>query len=119
MSIKILIAVSTILVAALGCLTFVAWAARRRGMSIWIGTYVRESRRRIRDTNQEIHALLCIADHYEPRHGPVDPAQAMARVHAWLHDYPRLLGHFRDVDGKPPRHTFFYPLEEYDPAEMD
>jgi hypothetical protein len=43
----------------------------------------------------------------------------MARVQAWVRDYPRLLGGFRDSDGRPPRHTFFYPIEEYDWQEME
>jgi hypothetical protein len=93
---------------------------RRRGMDKWIGTYVRESRRRDDPpAGRDVHVLLCIADHYEPRHGKVDPQRAMARVQTWVREYPRLLGGFHDSDGRPPRHTFFYPMEEYDRAEMD
>ncbi len=29
-----------------------------------------------------------------------------------------MLSKYRDSDGKPPRHTFFYPLEQFDAAEM-
>ena len=28
-------------------------------------------------------------------------------------------GRFRDSDGRPPRHTFFYPPEEYEPQYLD
>jgi hypothetical protein len=28
-------------------------------------------------------------------------------------------GHFRDSDGRPPRHTFFYPAEEYEQQHLD
>jgi hypothetical protein len=95
-------------------------AARRRGMNLWIGTYIRERhKRKAPDREQDVHLLLCIADHYEPRHGDVGTAQAMQRVQAWVQKYPLLFDRFRDSDGRPPRHTFFYPLEEYDAAEMD
>ena len=30
-----------------------------------------------------------------------------------------LFGRFRDSDGRPPRHTFFYPVEEYEPEYLD
>ncbi len=29
------------------------------------------------------------------------------------------IGSFTDSDGRPPRHTFFYPIEEYDPDHLD
>jgi hypothetical protein len=29
------------------------------------------------------------------------------------------LGRFRDRDGRPPRHTFFYPIDEYEPEPVD
>jgi hypothetical protein len=63
--------------------------------------------------------LLCIADHFEPHTGGADDHQARARVERWTRDYPRLFGAFRDTDGRPPRHTFFYPLEQYDPHEVE
>ena len=34
-------------------------------------------------------------------------------------EYPRLCEEFRDSDGRPPRHTFFYPIEMYDETELD
>ena len=36
-----------------------------------------------------------------------------------MREYPRLFGAFRDADGRPPRHTFFYPMETYNPAHLD
>lgn len=33
-------------------------------------------------------------------------------------EYPRRLGEFRDHDGRPPRHSFFYPIEEYEPQYL-
>lgn len=66
-----------------------------------------------------LHVLLCIADHYEPGHGNVPVAQADARVQSWCDEYPRRFAGFRDSDGRPPRHTFFYPIEMYRREEVD
>ena len=63
--------------------------------------------------------LLCIADHYEPMRNGASPEMGRRRVNAWLRRYPRLFSGFRDSDGRAPRHTFFYPIEEYDPECLD
>ena len=41
------------------------------------------------------------------------------RVRAWLDGYPALVGPYRDSDGRPPRHSFFFPGEEYQPGYLD
>lgn len=63
--------------------------------------------------------LLAVADHFEPRAAGASDAVAQARVDRWVDEYPRQLGQFRDADGRPPRHTFFYPFDEYAPAHLD
>jgi hypothetical protein len=47
------------------------------------------------------------------------PEVARQRVNRWVEEYPRLFSSFRDSDGRPPRHTFFYPAEEYEPEYLD
>src|SRR5262245_39848920 len=69
-------------------------------------------RRRRPQPGQDIHVLLCIADHFEPKGGRASPELANSRVERWVRDYPRQFGGFRDSDGRTPRHTFFYPIEE-------
>lgn len=112
-----------IIIISILCLGAFAFAYRegsRRGVQTWLGTYVRRHRRwRTPRAAEPVHVLFCIGDHYEPRHGGVDPAQAMRRVEAWVREYPRQFDRFRDADGRPPQYSFFYPLEEYDRAEMD
>ncbi len=44
---------------------------------------------------------------------------ALGRIERWSRDYPSHLGGFRDSDGRPPRHTFFYPIDEYEPELLD
>ncbi|HEY7156055.1 MAG TPA: hypothetical protein VH575_18975 [Gemmataceae bacterium] len=67
----------------------------------------------------DIHLLLCIADHYEPKLGKAPPALARQRVDRWVAEYPRLFRDFQDSDGHPPRHTFFIPQDEYEPEHVD
>jgi hypothetical protein len=66
-----------------------------------------------------VHVLICICDHYEPGHGNASAEQADHRVANWTQNYPRLFERFRDADGRPPRHTFFYPIEMYRPGEVE
>ena len=61
--------------------------------------------------------LFCIADHFEPQCGKA-PSQATSRVNAWLDLYPQLR-QFRDSSGCPPRHSFFFPVDEYEPSHVD
>ncbi len=89
-------------------------------MDIWLPAYLRQTfRRRARRPGDRTHLLLCVADHYEPQRARASRATADARVARWVEGYPRLFGGFRDSDGRPPRHSFFFPEEEYDPAHLD
>lgn len=98
----------------------VVYQARRRNLHQWLGTYVRErARRSAPAAEQEVHVLLCFADHWEPKGDQASVARARARVARWVNDYPRLFQEFRDSDSRTPRHTFFYPIEEYEPDYLD
>src|SRR5439155_7055829 len=82
--------------------------------------YILQTRqRRCPQPAEDIHLLLCIADHYEPGWGQASAQLAQERVDRWVADYPRRLGGFRDSDGRPPRHTFFFPIEQYQPGLLD
>ena len=100
-----------------------AWRLlRARGLDRWIVPYLLQSgqrRRRAPGPGRKVHVLLCVADHFEPRHGRVSPEQAEARVANWVREYPRLFERFRDADGRAPRHTFFFPIDEYDPSHVE
>ena len=98
---------------------FAVREVRRRSMDRWLSTYIRErSRRHAPNSGQPVHLLLCIADHFEPRNGEVTLEVARGRMQRWAEDYPRLCQEFRDSDGRPPRHTFFYPIEQYDESDL-
>src|SRR6476659_9011099 len=103
----------TALAAAAGG-TIVGRAAVRRGLHRWLIPYLVSPRsRRAPRPGEPVHLLLCIADHYEPKLGGAAPPQASARVRRWVEEYPKQFSEFRDADGRPPRHSFFYPAEEY------
>jgi hypothetical protein len=112
-------ACATLLVLAGGLLVWLK-VFRSRGMDRWIVPYACTPRRRGAPApGTPVHVLLCVADHYEPQHGKVDGKRAAGRVEAWVNNYPPLFGRFRDADGRPPRHTFFFPIDEYDAAHVD
>jgi hypothetical protein len=96
------------------------YGLRRRALDRWLPAYLRDvARRRDPRPDEEVHLLLCIADHYEPKQFRPPPHVARARVERWVRDYPRQFAQFRDSDGRPPRHTFFYPEEEYEAEYLD
>jgi len=64
------------------------------------------------------HLLFAFCDHYEPLWGHADEATGTARVAAWEEAYPRL-AEFRDADGRPPCHSFFFPGEQYQPRFLE
>src|SRR5262245_44135198 len=66
------------------------------------------------------HLLFSICDHYEPLWGKkTEAATGRERVRAWSEGYPKLAAPYRDADGRPPRHSFFYPGEEYAPEYLE
>ena len=65
------------------------------------------------------HVFLCVADHYEPDWGQAVDSKRMERVMRWVRDYPRSIAGFADSLGRPPQHTFFFPLEEYRPRLLE
>jgi hypothetical protein len=96
------------------------WAVRRRNMDRWLTGYlIHAPKRRDPRPEEEVHVLLCIADHFEPKGFGASPEQAAARVARWVEGYPLRFGSFRDSDGRTPRHSFFYPIEEYEPGHLD
>jgi hypothetical protein len=88
---------------------------RWRGLDRCVIPYLIQSRRRrpLRAGDQT-HLLLCVVDHFEPQWGKAPAALAQQRVRNWVRQYPSLFGGFRDSDGRPPRHTFFFPIDQYD-----
>ena len=99
-----------------------AWSkVRARGLDRWVPSYVfpTEPKPHVSIENDPIDLFIAVCDHYEPEWGNPDIATALARVQRWHDDYPRFLGQFTDVDGRPPRHSFFFPQDQYRPEYLD
>ena len=73
----------------------------------------------------EVHLIVALADHFEPAIVP-DNGRARApfpeqerRVEYWCSQYPQAAERWRDREGRPLAHTYFYPAEQYDRALVE
>jgi hypothetical protein len=87
----------------------------------WIGGYAKAVAERLSQPRVEgpRHVLFALCDHYEPLWGGASGPHGKERVDRWEREYPVLAGEFRDADGRPPRHSFFFPGEQYAPHYLD
>jgi len=72
-----------------------------------------------------VHLIFALADHFEPAIVPEDGRASAPfieqerRVEHWCSEYPRSIAPWRDHEGRPFVHTYFYPGEQYDRSLMD
>ena len=85
----------------------------------WFPGYLRSLMARPGSVPGTRHLIVCLCDHFEPFRETRDPLVAQRIVRDWTASYPQAVDRFRDADGFSPRHTFFYPQEDYDPAILD
>lgn len=86
----------------------------------WLPNYAwqRFTRRPFR--SWPVHLIIALADHFEPSFLPEDPGgyadrqEQERRLERWCREYPRVAGVWRDTEGYPFRHTYFYPAEQHD-----
>jgi hypothetical protein len=70
----------------------------------------------------KVHLIFALADHFEPSIVPDDGfarapyAEQERRLERWCREFSRRLEDFRDAEGRPFVHTYFYPAEQYDRA---
>jgi len=85
----------------------------------WLPSYVWQRAVR-RVPRGRVHLIIAVADHFEPaivpRHGPERASrdEQERRLNHWCQEYPRSVDPWRDADGYPFRHTYFYPAEQCD-----
>lgn len=93
---------------------------RQRNMQNWIGSYYFPSERaEPLHPTQPVDLFVAVCDHWEPECYGASYATAMERVNRWVYEYPKAFSQFRDFNGRPPQHTFFYPQDEYRPEYLD
>jgi hypothetical protein len=86
----------------------------------WFPTYTGQRLIRRRPRSRPLHLVVTLADHFEPAIVPEHPRSYAplhvqeARVATWCREYARAVDAWRDADGQPFRHTYFYPAEQYD-----
>ncbi len=102
---------------ALG-MAFLVWREiRSKQVHLWLGPYLKRKRRP--EHAGPTHLLFCFVDHYEPMWLGVPYEQELERVRRWVDEYPPLALKHKDADGCHPKHTFFYPEEEYRPEHIE
>jgi hypothetical protein len=85
-----------------------------KAMDLWVPGYM--ARKRIPpDYEGKTHIMLAVCDHFEPYH-QTDGSQkeALRRLDCWQTAFPKIQEGLLDADGNLPRHTFFFPVEQYD-----
>ena len=87
-----------------------------KNIHLWLPAYLQ---RCVPPTVTPTHVFFCFVDHYEPLWNKASRHQGLERVEHWFENYPPMANRFRDADGRPPQHTFFYPAEEYVPEYLD
>jgi hypothetical protein len=87
----------------------------------WVGGWLRDRAAKMlqKEPTGTRHLLFAVCDHYEPLHGNVSRDVGVARVAAWRTRYPEMAQRFRDSSGRPPRHSYFFPGEQYDGAYIE
>jgi hypothetical protein len=72
-----------------------------------------------------VHLILALADHFEPSVDPEDGQKFVPRpeqerrLEWWVREYPKIVDDWRDHDGRPLVHTYFYPAEQYDDGLLE
>lgn len=94
----------------------------QKNLHRWLPGYLRHLGQRLAPLSSPAgprHLLFAVCDHYEPLWGDASAAVGEDRVRAWEEGYPRLAAPYRDADGRPPRHSFFFPGEQYAPSYLE
>jgi len=94
---------------------------RSKNLETWVPQWLVDAscgawmRRRAQHSAGPAHLLFAFCDHYEPLWGGATTRTGDARVAYWVKNYPQLVRGIFDSDGYAPRHSFFFPAEQYRP----
>ena len=96
-----------------------------RSVLPWLPAYAWQRCVRRQADVRPVHLVIGLADHFEPSNRPGAPGtfashrEQVRRVEKWCGVYPHAMEAWRDDEGKPFRHTYFFPAEEFDEALID
>ncbi len=83
-----------------------------KALDLWLPAWARRSRESFGLGSR--HVILAVCDHFEPwQRG--DKAGALECIATWRREFAKSIDGVTDSGGQAPRHTFFYPVEKYDP----
>jgi hypothetical protein len=91
----------------------------------WLPEYMWQRCVRRLPNIRPMHLIIGVADHFEPSFQPEAPSTyadrntQVRRLKNWCREYPEALGTWRDNEGQPFRHTYFFPAEQYDEDLID
>lgn len=91
----------------------------------WLPAYALQVYARKVPAVRPVHLVIAVADHFEPSTaskaaGPFRGGDGQLRhVEKWCREYPKAISAWRDEEGQPLRHTYFYPAEEYNGDAID
>jgi hypothetical protein len=78
---------------------------------VWLPGYL--ARRRVAPAGP-VDVLFAFVDHFEPEQEPLDPVDLqVSRVARWIERYEVAAARYADRLGRSPRHTYFFPEEQY------
>jgi len=86
----------------------------------WLPAYFWQQASRRAENGGPPHLIIALADHFEPSILPNAPGKYASRdaqekrLEQWSREYPLVVDRWRDQDGRPFIHTYFYPAEQYD-----
>jgi SAM-dependent methyltransferase len=90
----------------------------------WFPSYAWQRMTR-RPARRDTQVIIALADHFEPAIVPHDGSarapyhEQERRVEQWSLEYPLVFDSWRDNEGRPFVHTYFYPAEQYDKGLLD
>jgi hypothetical protein len=96
-----------------------------RNSLTWLPAYSWQRLVRRPARGRPMHLIISLADHFEPA---IVPQDGMARAHRdeqerrlerWCEEFPKAVQDWPDSDGKPFRHTYFFPAEQYQESQID
>jgi hypothetical protein len=93
--------------------------SRKLSYARWLPSYAWQRLTRSAPRGK-VHLIFALADHFEPAIVPEDGRARASyleqerRVEDWCSEYPRSVASWRDHEGRPFVHTYFYPAEQYD-----
>lgn len=93
------------------------WEKARNNVT-WLPAYAGQRLARRLARSGADHLIIGLADHFEPSIVPgvfgayASREEQERRLERWCRKYPKVVQDWRDADGYPFRHTYFYPAEQ-------